>query len=54
MEGEKERDHEVPKIGLGTSSLKGDVCVTAVHNALSAGYRMFDTALLYGNQVSLL
>jgi diketogulonate reductase-like aldo/keto reductase len=51
---EKERDHELPKIGLGTSSLKGDVCVTAVHNALSAGYRMFDTALLYGNQVPLL
>jgi diketogulonate reductase-like aldo/keto reductase len=45
------RSREVPTIGLGTSSLKGDVCVTAVHNALRAGYRMFDTALLYGNQV---
>jgi diketogulonate reductase-like aldo/keto reductase len=41
----------LPSIGLGTSSLKGETCIATVHKALQAGYRLFDTALLYGNQV---
>lgn len=45
--------HSVPKIGFGTASLNGDTCVTAVKTALQTGYRMVDTALLYGNQVEV-
>lgn len=40
----------LPKIGLGTWSLQGDVCVDAVSNALEVGYRLIDTAAFYGNE----
>lgn len=40
----------LPKIGLGTWSLRGDVCVDAVSNALEMGYRLIDTAAFYGNE----
>ena len=39
----------IPKIGLGTACMDGEVCVNAVANALQSGYKMVDTALLYGN-----
>ncbi len=44
---------QIPTVGFGTASLHGDVCIEAVTNALNAGYRMIDTALLYGNQVEV-
>ena len=44
---------QIPTVGFGTASLHGDVCIEAVRNALNAGYRMIDTALLYGNQVAV-
>ncbi|HEY5379104.1 MAG TPA: aldo/keto reductase [Pseudolabrys sp.] len=40
----------IPQIGLGTMTLKGDVCVQAVKNALQVGYRHIDTAWFYGNE----
>ena len=46
--------NDFPVIGLGTAMLRGEKCIEVVHNALSIGYRMIDTALLYGNQVNLL
>jgi diketogulonate reductase-like aldo/keto reductase len=41
----------IPQIGLGTMTLKGDVCVQAVKTALALGYRHLDTAAFYGNEV---
>ena len=41
----------IPQIGLGTMTLKGDVCVQAVKTALQLGYRHIDTAAFYGNEV---
>lgn len=41
----------IPVIGLGTMTLKGDVCVQAVKTALQLGYRHLDTAAYYGNEV---
>lgn len=41
---------DLPKIGFGTSRLKGDECVRAVSNALSVGYRLIDTAQAYDNE----
>jgi diketogulonate reductase-like aldo/keto reductase len=40
----------IPQIGLGTMTLKGDVCVQAVKAALDMGYRHLDTAWFYGNE----
>lgn len=40
----------IPVIGLGTMTLKDDVCVQAVKTALQVGYRHIDTAAFYGNE----
>jgi 2,5-diketo-D-gluconate reductase B len=40
----------IPAIGLGTMTLKGDVCVQTVSTALRMGYRHLDTATFYGNE----
>jgi diketogulonate reductase-like aldo/keto reductase len=40
----------IPQIGLGTMTLKEDVCVQAVKTALQVGYRHLDTAAFYGNE----
>lgn len=42
--------HEMPILGLGTYSLRGDVCVDAVREAISLGYRKIDTAHMYANE----
>lgn len=36
--------------GFGTYPLKGDALKSAVHAAVTAGYRAFDTAQMYGNE----
>ena len=41
---------KIPAIGLGTMTLKGDICVNAVKAALQLGYRHIDTAERYGNE----
>jgi 2,5-diketo-D-gluconate reductase B len=40
----------IPQIGLGTMTLKEDVCVQAVKAALDIGYTHLDTAAFYGNE----
>src|SRR5262249_40577481 len=40
----------IPTIGLGTMTLKDNVCVQAVKTALQIGYRHLDTAAFYGNE----
>src|ERR1700680_3666593 len=40
----------IPTIGMGTMTLKGDICVNAVSAALRMGYRHLDSAWFYGNE----
>jgi 2,5-diketo-D-gluconate reductase B len=40
----------IPAIGLGTMTLKDDVCIEIVSAALRDGYRHLDTAQMYGNE----
>jgi diketogulonate reductase-like aldo/keto reductase len=40
----------IPVIGLGTMTLKDDLCVELVEAALHLGYRHLDTAQMYGNE----
>src|ERR1700758_5880902 len=40
----------LPKLGLGTFRMQGDVCRAAVESALGLGYRHIDTAEMYGNE----
>ncbi|WFU71269.1 aldo/keto reductase [Bradyrhizobium sp. CB2312] len=40
----------IPVIGLGTWTLKGEVCSELVANSLSLGYRHLDTASTYDNE----
>jgi diketogulonate reductase-like aldo/keto reductase len=40
----------MPEIGFGTYKLTGHAALTAVENALGAGYRHIDTAQFYGNE----
>src|SRR5215475_9337388 len=40
----------IPAIGLGTMTLKEQVCIDAVKAALKLGYRHIDTAERYGNE----
>jgi 2,5-diketo-D-gluconate reductase A len=37
----------VPLVGFGTFKLRGEVCETAVAEALRCGYRLIDTAGVY-------
>ena len=41
---------EIPVLGLGTWTLTGETCETAVYAALKSGYRLIDTAKYYGNE----
>lgn len=40
----------MPRLGFGTNTLGGDVAVRCVADAISAGYRLIDTAHVYGNE----
>ena len=40
----------IPCLGFGTASLKGEGAASKIEMAINEGYRMIDTALLYGNQ----
>ena len=40
----------MPMVGLGTWDLRGSECVKSVADALDMGYRMVDTAKMYGNE----
>lgn len=41
---------EIPVLGFGVMQMYGPDCEAAVLNAIEAGYRLFDTAELYGNE----
>lgn len=43
----------MPLVGLGTSGMRGLECAAAVCAALTAGYRMIDTAAQYGNEAAV-
>lgn len=40
----------MPMLGFGTNTLSGPVCVRCVADAISVGYRLIDTARIYGNE----
>ncbi|CAH0393578.1 unnamed protein product [Bemisia tabaci] len=45
--------HEIPAVGLGTSSIKLTEMDEAIANALETGYRHFDTAFRYKNEAAI-
>ena len=46
-------DIEIPVLGLGVYQLHGKECERCVSEAVEIGYRLFDTAQMYGNEKSL-
>ena len=42
---------KMPRLGFGTMTLKGDLGVRCVANAISLGYRLIDTAMIYDDEV---
>lgn len=40
----------MPMLGFGTYSLRGDICTESVADAITAGYRLIDTAKVYQNE----
>jgi 2,5-diketo-D-gluconate reductase B len=43
----------IPALGLGTFRLKGDAALDSVRQGLQAGYRLVDTAQIYGNEAEV-
>lgn len=43
----------IPAFGLGTFRLKDQVVIDSVRNALDLGYRLIDTAQIYGNEAEV-
>lgn len=43
-------DHQVPQLGFGVWQIPNDQTAQAVQTALEAGYRLIDTAAIYGNE----
>jgi 2,5-diketo-D-gluconate reductase B len=43
----------IPAFGLGTFRLKGQVVIDSVKNGLDVGYRVIDTAQIYGNEAEV-
>lgn len=44
---------QMPMIGLGVMHMHGNECVRAICEAVDAGYRMIDTAAIYGNEAAV-
>ncbi|WET03002.1 aldo/keto reductase [Flavobacterium sp. YJ01] len=44
---------KMPILGFGTYGLSGDVCQRSVVEAIAAGYRLIDTAKVYGNEEAI-
>ena len=53
MESLKTQGINLPRLGLGTFRMQGDVCRAAVESALGLGYRHIDTAEMYGNEEAI-
>jgi len=45
--------HPIPAFGLGTFRLKDQVVIDSVKNSLDLGYRVIDTAQIYGNEAEV-
>ncbi|GAB3257817.1 aldo/keto reductase [Chitinimonas naiadis] len=43
----------LPKLGLGTFKLEGDICRSSLESALELGYRHIDTATMYDNEAEI-
>ncbi len=43
----------MPSLGFGTNTLNGDIGTRCVSDAISVGYRLIDTANIYGNEASV-
>jgi 2,5-diketo-D-gluconate reductase B len=43
----------IPRLGLGTFRMQGDICRAAVESALQLGYRHIDTAEMYANEEAI-
>jgi 2,5-diketo-D-gluconate reductase B len=43
----------LPRLGLGTFRMQGEVCRAAVESALAVGYRHIDTAEMYANEEAI-
>ncbi|NQU54539.1 MAG: aldo/keto reductase [Bacteroidetes bacterium] len=43
----------MPRLGFGTNTLNDSTCVRCVAEAISVGYRLIDTANIYGNEESV-
>ncbi|KAJ6144254.1 hypothetical protein N7470_008149 [Penicillium chermesinum] len=43
--------YEMPLVGFGLWKVKNDTCADQIYNAIKAGYRCFDGACDYGNEV---
>jgi 2,5-diketo-D-gluconate reductase B len=50
LENLQTRGISLPRLGLGTFRMQGDVCRAAVESALKLGYRHIDTAEMYSNE----
>ena len=44
---------KMPRLGFGTMTLNGGTGIRCVADAISLGYRLIDTATVYGNEVSV-
>ncbi len=44
---------QMPIIGFGTNTLTGDIGTRSVSDAISVGFRLIDTASVYGNEKSV-
>ena len=53
MENLQTQGINLPRLGLGTYRMQGDVCRAAVESALGLGYRHIDTAEMYGNEEAI-
>ncbi len=49
----KEKIMSIPALGIGTFRLQGEVAIDSVRNGLEAGYRVIDTAQIYGNEAEV-
>jgi D-xylose reductase len=43
--------HHMPRVGFGLWKVNNDTCADQVYNAIKTGYRLFDGACDYGNEV---
>jgi 2,5-diketo-D-gluconate reductase B len=53
MENLQTQGISLPRLGLGTFRMQGEVCRAAVESALGLGYRHIDTAEMYGNEEAI-